>query len=253
MEKLDPSLKALEIIEACAKSGSEGIGVTEIVNETGLSRSTVHRLVISLTESFYLRRVGTSKKFKLGYRLLRLTDSLTNDLKIKDIASPYLHQLSATTQEAVHLIQLDGSYAVYVDKIDSPQPVGLLSKIGTRIMLHCTGAGKVLLAHLSVEQRARIVQEVGLPPQTPYSITDAAKLNQELAVIKEQGYSIDRMENREGIYCIAGPIYDHRNEVIAAFSVSGPSYRFSLEQLDSHIPTIKETTRLISEQLGFQN
>nr|WP_285891313.1 IclR family transcriptional regulator [Paenibacillus pasadenensis] len=249
---MDPSLKALEIIEACAKSGTEGLGVTEIVNETGLSRSTVHRLVTSMTESHYLRRVGTSKKFKLGYRLLSLTDSLSNDLKIKDIASPYLHQLSQRTQEAVHLIQQDGNYAVYVDKIDSPQPVGLLSKVGTRLFLHCTGAGKVLLAHLSPEQREQIASEVGLPAQTPHTITDLNQLHQELETIKAQGYGYDRMENREGIYCISGPIYNHRHEVVAAFSVSGPSYRFSLEQLEQHIPAIRETSRLISEQLGYR-
>ncbi|TBL73280.1 IclR family transcriptional regulator [Paenibacillus thalictri] len=250
MEKLDPSLKALEIIEACGQAGPEGLGVTEIVNLTGLSRSTVHRLVASLVDSLYLRRVGTSKKFKLGYRLLRLTDSLTGDLKIKDVASPYLHRLSEMTQEAVHLIQMDGNYAVYVDKIDSPQPVGLLSKVGTRLMLHCTGAGKVLLADLSPERRERIFQDVGLPAQTPNTITDINQLNHELEVIKIQGYSMDRMENRDGIYCIAGPIYNHRKEVVAAFSVSGPSFRFSLDQLDDHIDDVKETTRLISEQLG---
>jgi IclR family acetate operon transcriptional repressor len=251
VESLDPSLKALAILEACSGSGKEGLGVAEITRATGLSRSTVHRLVAALLETGYLRKLP-GKKYSLGYRILSLAAPLLDDSELKEMVRPYLERLAQRTGETVHLVQRNGHYAVYVDKIDSPQPVGLLSKVGVRLLLHCTAAGKVLLAHMSEEERRQVYETVGLPAQTPATITSAEKLEEELRIIREQGYALDKMENRDGVFCIAGPVFNHQKAVVASFSVSGPAFRFDLERAAGWAGEIKETSLHISKMLGYR-
>ena len=189
VESLDSSLKVLTILEACGSNGKEGLGITEITRATGLSRSTVHRLVAALLETGYLRK-HSGKKYSLGFRIVSLAAPLLDDTELKEMARPYLERLAERTGETVHLVQLNGHYAVYVDKIDSPQPVGLLSKVGARLMLHCTGAGKVLLAHMNEENRRHVYDTVGLPARTANTITSAEALEKELQLNREQGYAL---------------------------------------------------------------
>jgi IclR family acetate operon transcriptional repressor len=251
MKKLDPSLKPLQIIEALSYTNKDGLGITDLSEKTGLSKSTVHRLANALADADYLIRNDTTKKFKLGYRILRITSFLMNNNEVKEVARPYLEEISKKARETVHLVQLDGLYGVYTDKIDSPQPVGLLSKIGKNIPLHSTGAGKILLAYMSEEMRERVYTEVGLTKETECTITNRETMEKELEQIRNQGYGFDRMENRDGIYCIAAPIFNQNGDVVASFSVSGPSFRFSLEDAEALIDTVKETSMKVSNSLGY--
>jgi DNA-binding IclR family transcriptional regulator len=250
MKISDPSLKPLQILEALSEANNNGMGITTLTEKTGLSKSTVHRLANALTDEGYLTRNDVTKKYKLGYRILRITSSLMNNIDIKDIARPYLEDLSEKTQETVHLVQLDGLYGVYIDKIDSPQPVGLLSKVGKRIMLHCTGAGKILFAYMPQEMRNRIYTEVGLPKQTEHTLVNRDVMETELSEIRRLGYGLDRMETRDGICCIAAPIFSQSGQVIASFSVSGPSFRFSSADAEALAEIVREISRNLSRDLG---
>ena len=251
MKLTDPSLKPLEILEMLGTADREGMGATTLAEKTGLSKSTVHRLANALADAGYVIRNDATKKYKLGYRILRVFSSLVNNIEIKEVARPYLEALSERTQETVHLVQTEGLYGVYVDKIDSPQPVGLLSQVGKRIMLHCTGAGKILFAYMPDEKRERVYAEVGLPKQTEHTITDRKSMERELASIRQLGYGLDRIEAREGICCIAAPIFNQSGQVIASFSISGPSYRFSAADAEALAGEIKITSNRISRDLGF--
>ncbi|WP_261130845.1 IclR family transcriptional regulator [Bacillus sp. Marseille-Q3570] len=251
MNKRDPALKPLEIIEAISRADKDGLGIASLTENTGLSKSTVHRIAQALTESGYLIRNDSTKKYKLGYRLLRISSIVMNNNDVKEVARPYLHELSTETQETVHLVQLDGLYGIYTDKIDSPQSVGLLSKIGKNIPLHSTGAGKILLAYMSENLRNRVYSEVGLTKQTTQTITDKNMMEKELESIRRLGYGFDRMENREGIHCIAAPVFSEKGKVVASFSVSGPSFRFSLEDAEGLIEEVKEISEKISICLGY--
>jgi DNA-binding IclR family transcriptional regulator len=247
------SIKPLEILEVLSEADKDGMGTTALSEKTGLSKSTVHRLVNELTDTGYVIRNNTTKKYKLGYRILRISSSFMNKIEIKDVARSYLEKLSEKTRETVHLVQLDGLYGVYIDKIDSPQPVGLLSQIGKRILLHCTGAGKILFAYMPEEIRNRVYSEVGLPKQTENTLITRKAMEMEIASIRRLGYGLDRIEAREGICCIAAPIYNQTGQVIASFSISGPSYRFSPADAEALAELVKETSGKISKDLGYNS
>jgi DNA-binding IclR family transcriptional regulator len=251
MKTSDSALKPLEILEVLSEADNDGMGATTLSEKTGLSKSTVHRLANALAGAGYVIRNDTTKKYKLGYRILRISSSFINKIEIKEVARSYLEELSEKTQETAHLVQLDGLHGVYIDKIDSPQPVGLLSQIGKRILLHCTGAGKILFAYMPEEIRDQVYTEVGLPKQTEHTLVTREAMEMELAEIRRLGYGLDRIEAREGICCIAAPIYNQNGQVIASFSISGPSYRFSPADAEALAEMVKETSDKISKDLGY--
>jgi IclR family acetate operon transcriptional repressor len=252
MKLSDPALKPFQILEALGDVSADGLGITELAEKSGLSKSTTFRLANALADAGYLIRNPSTKRYKLGYRLLRVVTSVMNNLQVRDVASRYLHELSERTKETIHLAKRDEFAGVYIDKIDSPHPVGLLSRVGMHFPLHSTGVGKVLLAYLPEESRRELYRTIGLPKQTDHTLTDPKRMEQELAQIRQQGYAFDRMENREGVVCIAVPIYNSYGQVEASFSVSGPSFRYTLQDAESWVDLVCDIAGRISRDLGYR-
>jgi IclR family KDG regulon transcriptional repressor len=111
---------------------------------------------------------------------------------------------------------------VYVDKVDSPRTLGVMSKLGQRGPLHCTSLGKSLLAFQPEDEQTRILQKIKMHPFTSRTITSKEKLREELKLVKRQGYALDRREIEEDVECIGAPIHNYIGNVIAALSISGP-------------------------------
>jgi DNA-binding IclR family transcriptional regulator len=159
--------------------------------------------------------------------------------------------LANATRETVHLAVLDQAEVIYLQKHESVYPAALYSRVGRKAPAYCTGVGKLLLAHLPETESTAVLQQAELRALTSNTITDRAVLEQELAQIRRQGYSVDNMEHEEGVYCIACPIRDHTGEVIAAVSITTTSLRLQLEKLMVHLPTLTATVDEISGELGY--
>ncbi len=249
----DPSLKALDILEALKDAGQNGIGLTDVAERSGLNKSTVHRIISALTKRDYVIRNDETKKYKLGFRMLQFTGVMIESLTVRSIARPHLIELGSKVEETIHLVHRDGNHGVYIDKIDCPHSVGLLSYIGKRIMLHCTGAGKVFLAYMDKDERDRLINEVGLPRRTSNTITDRNVLEEELEDIRNHGFSWNRSEDRDDVIGISAPIFDSTGHLVCAVAVAGPTYRFTEETAKQAIPVLLETTRNISDKIGYSS
>lgn len=154
-------------------------------------------------------------------------------------------------QETIHLAVLDGTQAVYVDKLEGRQAVRVeLTSLGARLYAHCSALGKVLLAYSSEEEVKRIIQTAGLPRFTPNTITDEEELGQNLAKIRRQGFAYDMEEILPDLCCVAAPIYNHVGHVIAAISMSIPAYRFRRSQTEFR-EGVMRAAKKISKQLGY--
>lgn len=243
--------RALDILELYLASPEE-LSVKEISEAMGLSKSTAHGLIKTLEQRGYLKQNPGNMKYRLGLKLFSLGNVVAGQLDIRKIARPVIQRLVDNIRETVHLAVLSGDEVVYTEKVEGPGALRMYSQVGKRVLVHCTGVGKVILAYQDEETVERLLSRESLQALTPHTITDKAKLKAHLRKIRDQGYAIDNEEIELGLRCVAAPIHDHQGRVIASISCSGPTIRMSGEQLESKIQAMKEAAFEISRLLGYQ-
>lgn len=164
-----------------------------------------------------------------------------------------MQRLWVVTAETVNLAVISGLDILYLDVLESPHSFRLVSQIGSRRPLHCTGLGKAMLAFLSESERNSAL--VSLRPEKlgPRTITSIPKLKKELEKIREQGFAVDDEEAGVGSRCVAAPIFDQSGNVAAAISVSGPTTRIDRAKLIEIAKAIREGAQTISRNLGYPN
>ena len=160
----------------------------------------------------------------------------------------YLNDLSL---ETIHLIGEEDMEAIYLAKLGAKSSVGLHSAVGKRIPLHCTGGGKAILAWKSESWLENYLAHVKRERFTSKTLTDAEDLRRELEVIRIQGYAVDNHEHHTDVVCIAAPVFDVDNQVLAAIGIAAPDYRFSLEKALSYSGEILRCAARITEKLGW--
>ncbi len=160
-------------------------------------------------------------------------------------------ELAKKAQETVHLAVLSETEIVYLDKVDSPRTIGVMSKIGQRSPLYCTALGKTLLAFQPEAEQSRILRRIQLVKRTPRTISSKSRLLEELKSVRTRGYAFDERESEEDVECIAAPIRNHAAEVIAALSISGPRRKIGTPEEGEFIRQVVEAANLVSSKLGY--
>ena len=231
---------AFNIIEHVVAEQTNGLGFTEILTRTELPRSSAHRLVKELTALGVLTYEPETKTYRGGFSLAALGAQVTSNLDIRQTCRPALKALQDALGNVVTLSICGEDSGIYIDKIE-PQDFGLRlhSEIGKSFPLHCTAMGKVHLAHGPKAMRDRVLNGK-LEARTEATITTADALSVELERVRVQGYAIDDEEISRGLTCIGAPIYGLNGEVIAALSLTAPSYVYENGIPDAIIQTILE-------------
>lgn len=241
--------RAVSILNAFSAEHPE-YGVTELADELGLHKSTVHRFLVNLEAAGLVERSPRTGRFRLGLRILELGGLVMQRLSLWDEALPFLESLVRDTGETGHLAVLDGGEAIYIEKVETNRALRIPSAVGRGYPAHATNLGKVLLAHCSGEEVAEIVGARGLDRYTPQTITDIDSLHEELGRIRDQGYAVDDEEYDEGLRCIGAPIVDHRGEVVAAMGVGGPVTRVTPERVSELSDLVIAAAEGLSRRLG---
>ncbi|MEW9108071.1 MAG: IclR family transcriptional regulator [Cytobacillus gottheilii] len=230
-----------------------GIQITRLAEQVGLSKSTVHRLLSTLIDMNYVSKDTETDKYKIGFQIIYISRNVLNNIELIPISKPFLKKLSSDVNETIHLCMEDKGEVVYIDKIESNQTIRMYSRIGSRAPMYCTGVGKVLLSGKDQEQFEEIAAKTDFITRTENTIRSRDELKREVETIRAQGYALDNIENEEGIRCIAAPIYDYTGKIIASFSISGPSSRITMQRIDDELQNkVQETSRNISKQLGYR-
>lgn len=250
MKQLVQSVERALLILETLRDGE--IGIIELADKVGLNKTTVHRLLATLMEKGYVQQNQETSQYRLTPKLLMFGESILNQMDIVAIAKPYLKTLSEETGETVHLVSLEGSQAVYIDKIESQNSIRMYSYIGKHIPLYSTAVGKVFLAHsksLDFDHWYAAEKDT-LRPLTPNTIISEDSLRAAVNEAKKQNFAVDDEENEFNVYCISVPIFNHLHDAKYAISVSSPKFRISGRDLDAFIQLIKNTAAEISKQLG---
>lgn len=240
--------RAIRILQ-CFSLKENQLGVTDLSRRLGLNKSTVFGILTTLEHFKLVEKVPEIRCYKLGIKLLELGNLVFNQLDIRQIARPYIDAMVEKYSETMHLAILDGQDVVYVDKVDSDRSIRMNSEVGKRRPAYCTGVGKVILAYLSNEVWKECVPSV-LTEFTPNTITKLDDLEKEMERIRRNGYSEDNEEIEQGLSCVAVPIFDNDNQVIAAISLSAPTVRMPKEKAQLVAGELMQKAAEISQKMG---
>lgn len=240
--------KALEILNSFTKKPV--LGVTEVSDELGIHKTTVHNIMSTLKAMEYLEQDEETGKYRLGIQIFNLSKALGDTYSITKIAAPYLQELSNQTRERVYLAVPYRSEILYLDAMYPAESVELMRSIlGERAQMYCTGLGKAMLAHMPERLVESYVQTQELKAYTENMITDKQKLLEELDRTRKRGYAIDDMEHEFGIKCIAMPVFDHSQNLFAAISISGLSHHFTDENIGKWSILLKKYIAKVENRL----
>jgi IclR family pca regulon transcriptional regulator len=231
-------------------------GIADLANELGMSASTTHRYVLTLTALGYLVQ-DARRKYRLGLSVTTLGMSALSSTSLREHARPHLEELSRQAQYTIALGVLEGPEVMYVDRIRAARKgqhlIDLGLDVGSRLPVHSSAMGKLLAAALPADEQRRLLAELTLPRSGPHTITSRSALRGELARIGEEGLAVGDQELAPELYEVAAPIRSDTPDTIAALSMQAHSSMITLEQLVEHLgPHLISTADRISARAGYR-
>jgi len=227
------------------------LGVREVARQTTLSPSTVGRIMAYMKDMGILNQDSESHLYMMGSKVLAWAGIYTVTSDVRTIALPVMVRLQEQTRETISLYILEGSERVCVERLESPETVRIVARVGRRIPLYVGSAGKVFLAFMPENRREMILEDIDLAPMTERTITDVDVLRANLGQIREKGYAVSRGEWIIDASGTAAPIFDQRGQITAAISISGPGQRFTDEKINEMADLLVEEAAQISFALGY--
>ncbi len=251
-ENISPLLNRAVTILDCFTVAHPSLGVREVARKTGYSPSAVGRLMHDLCELGLLTQDLQTREYSLGARALSWAGVFNASFELPRIAKPEMQRLHAETEETISLYIREGTDRVCIEQFESPKNVRIIAYLGRKLPLYAGSAGKVLLAFLDEKSQKEVLSAMQLQQLTPFTITDPVKLIAELEQIKQQGYAVSKGEWLADASGVAAPIFNHKNQIIAALTISGPSQRFSDSVIQAYIKNITKSAMKISNLSGWQ-
>lgn len=233
------SQKVFAVLEAVVTAGRP-LAVSELVVLLDVPKPTMHRIVRQLDDEGFLLREPQSRGYGPGPRLLNFAFGVVQTSLRSAPRHAVLARLSARTGETCNFGMINHNAVVYLDRIESAWPLGLRFEPGSRVPLHCTSMGKLLLAYQPKRRREQLISGLPLHRYTKNTITDPERLEAQFATIRKRGYSIDDQEFLDGVVCLAVPVRDTRGQVCAAVAISAPLVRMSIGDAERQVPEMRK-------------
>lgn len=238
------SERIFHTIECLAQNGA--MGLQELSTALDLNKSTVHRILNSLICMDYVRQDPETVKYSLSFKICGLSNQILSQNSMIDIARPFIKELSANSGETVHLVQLDGINATYIDKVEASQnSVRMISMVGKSIPLYCSGVGKAILADMPDTKIESIWKQSFIQQLTEHTVTRFVDFMNLIEETRRSGYALDNEENEIGVRCIAVSLKGYNGKSTYAISISAPKDRMS----DARILELKEMILKTKQQI----
>ena len=241
--------RALQVLEYLA-TVPEGTTFSDIAKSLSLPKSSTHELLSVMTERSFVELNPNTKKYRLGIRTWELGQAFVAHRDLITEARPVIAAISANLDETVQISVLDGFEEVYLDRVDSSQPLRVQAIVGSRAPAHTTALGKVLLSDRREGDLVAGLRGHKLQDATENTITAIDQLILELRWVRANGFGVDNEEYAIGLRCVAVPIRDHTGAIIAAASVAMPITRANADQLTDALLALVRGASDISRKLG---
>lgn len=248
-DQVQSLVRALAIVNRLA-SADEGITLTEVAQQVGLSSSTAHRLLTTLEQERYVHFDAERRLWSIGVQAFVAGSAFLKTRSLVGTARPHMRSLMEESEETVNLAVEDRDEAVYLSQVECRQMMRAFARPGGRVPLHCSSVGKALLSALPDGDLAKILHRQGLSRVTLKTIITTAALRNDLARSRERGYAIDDEEHAVGLRCIAAVVFNETADPVAAVSLSGPMTRIPDERIPLLGDLVRRKADAITAQLG---
>jgi DNA-binding IclR family transcriptional regulator len=238
---------ALNIIELLAES-KHGLSLADLTQMCGLSKSTVHYLLVTLERCGYVRKDSRGGRYMAGMKLLAVANAALHNLALRQRTMPFLFSLRLKTGLGVHLAIYEHQEALVIAKLESNER-RLASWVGKRMDLHCTGIGKAIMAYLPEVEREDIIKRYGLARKNDNTICTRRRLQADLDQVVRLQYALDNEEDELGMRCIGVPIIGTSERPIAAVSISGSISQLTAERIPMLAAEVKTTAGSIRDAI----
>jgi IclR family transcriptional regulator, acetate operon repressor len=242
------ALKVFAVLE-CIAAAQRPLAISELAVLLGVPKPTMHRIVRQLDGEGLLQREPDSRVYGPGPRLLNFALGAVRSSMRSAPRHAVLEALSAKVGETCNFGMISGGAVLYIDRVEASWPFGLRFEPGSRVPLHCTSVGKLLLSVQPRRRRDELMRATPLARYTENTITDPAKLQAELDAIRKRGYSIDNQEFLAGVVCLAVPVRG-KGAICAGLAISAPNARMSVEECVRHLPKLLEAAKQLATHLG---
>lgn len=245
LDQSPPALRAFSLLEVVARA-DKPLTLGQITEAAELPKPTVHRMIALLVSSGLLVREPDGRRYAVGPRLSAFGLEVLLNSSVRAARHLVLQALVEQIGESCNFTMLDGAEVVYLDRVETPSPLRMNLQRGSRVPLHCTASGKLLLAMLPKAKRERLAASLPLPRHTAKTIVDGARLERELQQIRTQRYATDDEEYFAGLVCVAVPVRDGTGRTCAALAVHAPMSRMPLARQLEYLPALKRAAEQIA-------
>ncbi len=250
-EQLQTLSRAIAVLDCFSLERSE-LGVREIARMVNLSSSVTGRLLAAMKAMGIVSQNPETRAYSMGARVLTWAGVYTANLDVRNKALSAMEELHESTRETISLYVLEGSERVCVERLESPQNVRIVARLGRRLPLYAGAAGKVLLAFMSPARQAEFFETTPLVPLTPRTMVNREQLLEELRKIRQEGVASSYGEWIEDAAGVAAPVLDQAGVAVAALTISGPIQRFTPENVTRYCCEVKRVAARISEEMGYR-
>jgi len=243
---VERTIRILEVLAAA----EDGVRLADLCRLTGLDGSTALRFLSAMEKLGYVIRAPGDRRYSLGPRAAQLGGGAGLTV-LQRVARPHMEALQRACGEDVNLGTMDAGAALCLETHKSSHVLGVNLSSGLRMPAHASSLGKAMLAFVPEDRRRSLLSARPLERLTPNTITDLEGLERELELVRRRGYATDREEFCPGVVCIGAPLFNARGQVVAALSITAPTQRISLEDLERRYASLLlSTCRAISRDLG---
>lgn len=253
-KKIKSIKKSFDIIESIAER--ERPSLSEIANDVGYSRSTVHYHLQTLRQERYV--INDEDGLRLGLRMARLGNLALQKHRLSGIVEKPADRLAVDTDAVAHVAVKQGDKLVWLYRTENPHIEGLPTALGEQAELHCTAYGQAIIAYLPGDEIESLVSKGDLPARTEHTITDRDDLEDRLSTVRQVGFAYSTEEFEEGIASIASPLFDEADGVIGAIGITDvddriedPYLHAKARRHSDEVPSrIKDAARVITDKLA---
>jgi len=242
--------RAFDVMEALVEADA-GHTLAELASETDIPKSTLFRILSTLEDRNCVTLDLDTKEYDLGLKLWELGSAFIEKTDLDSSATPYMRDLAESCEASIFLAVMDGSDVVYIRRIESPNSVMMVRKLGHRAPIYCTATGEAMLAFLPEERQEEIIEETDFTAHTPHTNTEPDELRRRLSQIRDEGVAVVDGEYNPELLCISAPVLGGRGTVKAAITVAKPSSEADPERIDRIKEEVRGKALALSQEMGY--